>query len=113
MAGVLLAIFLGFLGFCFLVGWAQAFRERLYLLFLAVCLMILAAAAVVPGGATRTGAFAGAALFFLLALIFAARETLRSVQAVKDQRRALEQEMWAYLEELKKKQSQQSGKSEE
>lgn len=113
MASAALAIFLGFLGFCFLVGWAQAFRERLYLLFLAVCLMVLAVAAVVPGGVTRTLCLAAAGLFFAAAFTFAARETVRNVRAVKEQRRALEQQMWAYLEELRKKQKQPSGESKE
>jgi len=111
MAAVALAILLGLLGFCFLVGWAQAFRERLYLLFLAVCLMILAVAAVVPAGKTRVWVLVAASAFFVLAFAFAARETIRNMQAVKEQRKALEQEMWAYLEELKKKERRPGGES--
>jgi hypothetical protein len=104
MAGTVLAAFLGILGFCLLIGWAQAFAQRLYLLFVALCLMALAAAAVLPAGSGRTAALAAAGVLLVVAFAFAARETLRSMRQIREQRQALEQQMWAYLEELKKKQ---------
>jgi hypothetical protein len=99
--GVILAAVLAFLGVCLVVGWVQSFRERLYVLIVGISLIVLAGAVLAPGVA-KVVLLAASGLIFAAGLVLALAESVRNVRLIREQQRALEQQMLAYLDKVRR-----------
>jgi hypothetical protein len=111
---VIAAVVIGFFGLSCLAGFFRAFRERLYLALLGLAFIVLAVEIVIPGPAwLRYGLLGLMGLFFILAAVLAVMQTMAQVRIIQEHRKGLEREMWAYLEELKKRTDQTEQKAEE
>jgi len=99
--GVIVAAVLGFLGVCLVVGWVQSFRERLYVLVVGISLIVLAGAVLAPGVA-KVVLLAASGLIFAAGLVLALAESVRNVRLIREQQRALEQQMLAYLDQVRR-----------
>jgi len=99
--GVIVAAVVGFLGVCLVVGWVQSFRERLYVLVVGISLIVLAGAVLAPGFA-KVVLLAASGLIFAAGLVLALAESVRNVRLIREQQRALEQQMLAYLDQVRR-----------
>jgi hypothetical protein len=99
-AGALLA----FLGVCWLVGWFQNFRERFYLLFLGLAFLMLGVDVLLPRefAVVKQVLLGLSTLSTLAAIVLAVLETRSRLAELAQRRRAMEAEMQAYIEKLKK-----------
>jgi drug/metabolite transporter superfamily protein YnfA len=96
----ILAVLAGFIGLCWVVGWARSFR-RPYVLLMGLFMFALAGALLTSGQARR-GLFAASGLLFVVAMTLAVTETVRNVRRIQDEQRALEMQMMAYAEKIMK-----------
>jgi hypothetical protein len=94
---------LAFVGICWLGGWLQTFRGRLYLLFLGVAFISLGANLMLPAhlAAVRLVLLGVFVLSMPTAIVLAVLETRSRLAELAERRRAMEAEMQAYLEKLK------------
>lgn len=99
--GVIVAAVPGFLGVCLVVGWVQSFRERLYVLVVGISLIVLAGAVLAPGVA-KVVLLAASGLIFAAGLVLALAESVRNVRLIREQQRALEQQMLTYLDQVRR-----------
>jgi uncharacterized membrane protein len=97
------ALLLGLFGLSALVGWATAFRNRLYLACVGVTFMALAGGLLITGealGAVRIVLWVIAGLTFVYGLWLAVADVRRQLKGIEEQRRGLEREMQEYLTHL-------------
>jgi len=104
------AAVVAFIGLAFLVGFFRAFRDRIYLALLALAFFAVAGRIMVPRPAEfnwlKLTLLGLAAVFFVGAVYFAVRQTLVQIRLIRERRKGLEAEMWAYLEQLQQRTGQ-------
>ncbi len=113
---IVAAFITGFLGLLFLIGFFRAFRERIYLALLGLAFITLAARMLVVRPELtwlKWTLVALSGVFFLGAVLFAVLQTLAQMRLIQERRKGLEAEMWAYLEQLKKRTAQTEEKTDE
>jgi len=100
----------GLLGLCFVIGFFKAFRERIYLGLLGLSFMSLAANMLVSApelGRVKLLLWVITGLLFVGACCLAVAQTLAQMRLIRERRKGLEAEMWAYLEQLQRRNAEQ------
>lgn len=100
----------GLLGLCFVIGFFRAFRDRLYLGLLGLSFMSLAANMLVSApelGRVKLALWVVTGLLFVGACCLAVAQTLAQMRLIREHRKGLEAEMWAYLEQLQQRNAEQ------
>jgi len=103
MVAAIAGFFLLLMGVSLVVGYFNAMRRHHYVLLVGLTLLCLAAALFVKVPLFRLGLVGLAVLTFLAGFVLAVMETRRTLQDIQREHLARQQELDAYIEQLKRK----------